>query len=129
MRRTLLIVLTIVTFYNVKAQKQELTQKISGESQVNIALEETKKIFTPPPAEMSSLKSGTTSGNFNVTYENFPADAKAAFQYAVSIWESVVTSPVQINIKAKWESLDVNILALGKPIFPMFTIRLHWRKN
>lgn len=115
MRRTLLIVLTIVTFYNAKAQKQLLTQKLSGESQVNIALEETRRVFTPPPVKFSKLKSGTTSGNFNVTYENFPEEAKSAFQYAISIWESIITSPVQINILAKWETLDANMLALGKP--------------
>lgn len=115
MRRTLLIVLTIVTFCNVKAQKQLLTQTTGGESQINIALDEVNKVFTPPPVGKKMLKSGSTAGNFMVSYENMPAQAKAAFQYAVSIWEGFVASPVPVKITVKWESLGKNMLAQSKP--------------
>lgn len=115
MRRTLLIVLTIVTFCNVKAQKQLLTQSTNGESQINIALDEIKNEFTPPPGSEKLLKSGSTAGNFIVTCENVPAQAKTAFQYAVSIWEGIVSSPVPIKITVKWEELGTNMLAQSKP--------------
>ncbi len=115
MRRTLLIVLTIVTFCNVKAQKQLLTQTIKGESQINIALDEVKNVFTPPPSNEKQLKSGSTAGNFIVTYENVPTQARAAFQYAVSIWQSFVSSPVSIKITVQWEAIRTNTLAESKP--------------
>ncbi|QGY44357.1 T9SS type A sorting domain-containing protein [Maribellus comscasis] len=115
MRRTLLIVLTIVTFCNVKAQKQLLTQTIKGESQINIALDEVKNEFSPPPTDERQLKSGSDAGNFLVTYENVPTQAKAAFQYAVSIWEGFVSSPVPLRITVKWEELGTNMLAQSRP--------------
>jgi hypothetical protein len=114
MRRTLFFFLIIVTFYNVRAQKQVLIDNVGGESQINIAIDEVNKVFTPPANEVDILKSGTT-GSFNVVYENFPDDAKAAFQYAIRIWEGVITSPVKINVLARWESSNTNMLAYSKP--------------
>ncbi len=114
MRRTLFFILIIVCFYNVKAQKQLLIDEVYGESQINIALNEVNKIYIPPKMDAILLKSAET-GCFNVTYENFPEDAKAAFQYALDIWESVISSPVKINVVAKWESMSSSILAYGKP--------------
>ncbi len=115
MRRTLVIVLTIVTFCNVRAQKQLLTQTIKGESQINIALDEVKNEFTPPPERDNLLKSGSSAGNFIVSYENVPAEAIAAFQYAISIWEGFISSPLPIKIKVKWEEHEKNMLAQSKP--------------
>ena len=115
MRRTLVIVLTIVTFCNVRAQKQLLTQTIKGESQINVALDEVKNEFTPPPEREKLLKSGSSAGNFIVSYENVPAEAIAAFQYAISIWEGFISSPLPIKIKVKWEEHEKNMLAQSKP--------------
>jgi hypothetical protein len=62
------------------------------------------------------LKSATEGkATINVNYVNFPDDAKNAFQYAVSIWEDLIYTPVTINIKASWESMNGNVLAIGKP--------------
>lgn len=54
----------------------------------------------------------TKSATFQVEYRNFPADnlAKAAVQYAVSIWESELISSVPVRIIAEWKPLDAGVL-------------------
>lgn len=52
----------------------------------------------------------TKSAAFEVTYINFPADAREAFQYAVEIWESELISAIPIRIRAEWVSLDPGVL-------------------
>ncbi len=114
MSRTLLIILGIFVLCSVKAQKQ-IPNNITSDGSVNIALDETNKMFIPPPIQ-NMLKSATDAkATIHVNYINFPEDARNAFQYAVSIWEDLLYSPVTINIEAKWESMDGNVLAIGKP--------------
>lgn len=60
-------------------------------------------------------KDGTArmkAARIEVQYINFPADniAKTAFQYAVDIWESELTSPVPIRIMAEWKPLESGVL-------------------
>lgn len=54
----------------------------------------------------------TKSAIFEVEYINFPSDnlAKTAFQYAVEIWESELTSTIPIKIRAEWISLESGVL-------------------
>ena len=86
------------------------------DSHINIATEVVKKAFIPPPSNFNRLKSASTdNANFEVTYINFPEDAKRAFEYAVSIWESLLSSPVTIKVQAVWEYMDGNVLAKGRP--------------
>lgn len=116
MKRTLISILCFVTIIHASGQ-QILTEEIAeAQTPVNIGLEEVNKVFTPPAVFSSTLKSGgTETGKISVTYVNFPEDVKATFEYAVSIWEKNIFSPVQINITANWESLPGNVLANGKP--------------
>jgi hypothetical protein len=52
------------------------------------------------------------SAVFEVEYINFPADnlARNAFQYAVDIWQSELTSSIPIIIRAEWKTLDAGVL-------------------
>ena len=52
------------------------------------------------------------ASTIEVEYINFPADglAKHAFQYAVAIWETELTSSVPIRIHADWRKLDTGVL-------------------
>lgn len=52
------------------------------------------------------------TANIEVEYINFPSDgvAKNAFQYAVAIWESELTSSVPIRIHADWRQLASGVL-------------------
>jgi hypothetical protein len=97
--------------------QQNLTEDFTeAQSPVNIGMDEVNKVFTPPAVISDNLKSGTTTtGNITVTYVNFPEEARVAFEYAVSIWERCIISPVTINIHANWETLSANMLGHGKP--------------
>ena len=78
----------------------------------------------PPPQHFSEL--GVQSATISVTYlpggstnvagtycYEWPNDAKAAFNYAASIWESLINSSVPININACWAELDPGVLGYG----------------
>ena len=68
------------------------------------ALPEDKFTFIPPPAYFDPLEINRAS-NITVNYNGFPANAEVAFEYAVAIWESTLTSSVPIVIDANWASL------------------------
>ena len=47
--------------------------------------------------------------------DSFPSDAQAAFQRAVDIWETHISSPVPIRLDARWEPLGGNTLGAAGP--------------
>lgn len=60
--------------------------------------------YAPPP--VNAMRAPATA-DIQVTYQgNFPAAALTAFEYAVSIWESQISSPVAIEVVATWEDLS-----------------------
>lgn len=77
--------------------------------------------FVPPPLEFL-LKSGSEKkSDIVVKYSLFPDNAKAAFEYAVGIWETIIESDVPINIEASWRTIydesnnKYNILGQAAP--------------
>lgn len=74
-----------------------------------------KEFIPPPPEFLTPLKSAGKKSEFIITYHNFPPDAKAAFEYAASIWESLLESPVPIYIEANWTSAEGNVLGSCGP--------------
>ena len=66
--------------------------------------------FTPPPTTFRS-----SVATIQVTYNNFPAAAEAAFQYAANIWAGQISSPVTIEVDATWADLGDNILGSAAP--------------
>jgi hypothetical protein len=67
--------------------------------------------FVPPPAEFEA--NGERAVIINVNYNGFTPDAQAAFQYAVDIWSSLLTSSVPIVIEATWEDIPGNTLGFA----------------
>jgi len=116
MKRTLISILCILAIISASGQ-QNLTEDITeAQTPVNIGLEEVNQVFTPPAVINQNLKSGDANrGDITVTYINFPEEAKIAFEYAVSIWEQSIYSPVPINVVANWENLSGSKLGHGKP--------------
>lgn len=61
------------------------------------------------------------TASFNIDYVNdceeevWPEEAKTAFEYAVSIWESHIESPIPIKIEATWAALGENVLGSASP--------------
>jgi len=114
MRRFLLIVLIIAGACNVRAQKSKPEKISSVNAPVNIALEGTQKSFISSPE--ISLKSGVElKSDFQVEFVDFPENAKAAFYYVLSVYESIITSSVPITVQANWEELSENVLAKSTP--------------
>lgn len=114
MKWTLLAVLIGIAVCNASGQKY-FGENITT-SPVNIPVDEVNKTFVAPPDKFIQLKSAQTNQtNIEVSYVNFPEDAKQAFEYAVSIWESLITSSVTINVKAEWKSINGGVLALSRP--------------
>ncbi|HEY9694128.1 MAG TPA: Calx-beta domain-containing protein [Oculatellaceae cyanobacterium] len=61
------------------------------------------------------ISANSTPATINVTYNGFTPQAQAAFEYAVDIWENVISSPVPIEINATWEPLDPGVLGQAGP--------------
>ena len=66
--------------------------------------------FTEIPAHEFILGSGRLSAtsNIEVTYIDFPEQAKTSFEYAVAIWEKYLISTQTIRIKAAWSKTITN---------------------
>ena len=74
----------------------------------------------PPP--VSFLRNNSATGRlaaptaqFIVTYTNFTAEARRAFQYAVDIWSTLIVSSVPIRIQANWISDKPGLLGSAGP--------------
>jgi hypothetical protein len=63
--------------------------------------------------QVTFLPAGTVDGIY--TCQDFPAQAQAAYQYAVSIWGSFLTSAVPIRISACWTSMGTSVLGSSGP--------------
>jgi hypothetical protein len=57
----------------------------------------------------------TATSSFIVSYNNFTPEAQKAFQYAVDIWASLISSPVPIRIKANWITQSPGVLGAAGP--------------
>jgi len=69
----------------------------------------------PPKAYLNRSRFRTEATQFVVEYVGFPPNAQAAFQRAVDIWSTLITSPVPIRIRATWEPLADNVLGGARP--------------
>ena len=62
----------------------------------------------PPPEFFANLpQTATIHVNYVGTWD---PNAKAAFDYAASIWASLITSSVPIEVEAEWKPLGTNVL-------------------
>lgn len=68
--------------------------------------------FTP---DQSTNARHAATAQFVVEYEGFTTEARLAFQYAVNIWATQISSPVPIRIRANWVSLEPGALGSAYP--------------
>ncbi|WP_143434903.1 T9SS type A sorting domain-containing protein [Hymenobacter roseosalivarius] len=69
--------------------------------------------YVAPPAQFLNRTAGRPTADrarIEVNYIDFPANARAAFQKAVDIWQSQLFSPVVIRVEARWEPLAEGVL-------------------
>ena len=68
------------------------------------------------PDQAQARGPANQTATLEVAYSGgFPDDAQAAFQRAVDIWETHISSPVTIRIQANWQSLEPNVLGGAGP--------------
>lgn len=66
----------------------------------------TDQNLTPGTAKLSTI---------NVAYNGFTPAAQSAFEYAVDLYESLIQSPVPINVNAYWKPLGPGIIGSCGP--------------
>ena len=80
--------------------------------------EDANTSVAPPPMRIpppNARRFRTVNPQFMVTYHGFTDEARAAFQFAVDIWASLIRSPVTIRIDATfedrggWEDGSINL--------------------
>ena len=98
-----LIIICLLTIGYVHGQTDRQIRKIQVPPTVCYASEKVERVYIPPPAEIL-LKSAKKS-DIIVTYSLFPADAKVAFEYAISIWEHIIESDIPIYMDANWRTI------------------------
>lgn len=111
MKTLILTAILLVGFTSYSQRKYDVF--VDTREQINIASNETVKQFVPRPA---TLKSNTEAvAKFNVTFINFPEQAKNAFLEAIAIYENLISSNVPVKIQASMEPITGQVLGKGKP--------------
>ena len=67
----------------------------------------------PPPADFLWQRANgvrAQTATITVNYSGFSPEAQTAFQFAVDIWTSKITSPVPIVVNANWTPLSPGVL-------------------
>lgn len=101
---------------SVTGQKLWQKQGYKLQNPICYASDKIEKAYVPPPAELLTvLKSIEKKSEITVSYSLFPTEAKKAFEYAVSIWERLIESPVPIYIQANWREKAQNVLGSCGP--------------
>ena len=112
--RIWLLLFTVIFINIVTAQNSIKRLETRVPPTVCYASGKVEKSFVPPPSNIN-LKSSEKKSEIIVDYSLFPQKAKDAFEYAVSIWESIIESDIPIYIHASWRSLDKNVLGSAGP--------------
>lgn len=107
------LILTVIRFVN--AQNENKIRSLKVPHPICYASERVEKSFIPPPPEFLLKSNGEKKSDIIVSYSLFPADAKDAFEYAVSIWEYILESEIPIYVEARWRTMDNNILGSAGP--------------
>jgi len=117
MRGILVFALFMVSVYAGYGQNSWKKEGIKLPHPICYASDEIHSSYLEPPLEYyERLKSASTKkSTIEVTYTGFTFEAQKAFAYAVSIWESLIYSPVPIRVKANWQSLSQGVLASCGP--------------
>ena len=98
-----LLLTTFFTFLFTTSQAQFTQQPITLR-----ALDQDMNSFVTPPDGF--VQGGDRDVVISVTYNGFSSEAQAAFQYAVDIWASTLTSTVPIIVDATWTNLGTGVL-------------------
>jgi hypothetical protein len=104
------LLLAVLIVMQVKAQsKRHFEMMKPGQPAVCYADPHDKNTYIASPLKFNAA-GRTKTATFEVTYVNFSSEAQSAFQAAVDIWSTLISSDVPIRITATWESLSAGVL-------------------
>lgn len=112
-----LITLSCITFcilQTVYSQNRITKLKANVAPPVCYASGKVEKSYTPPPPN-ALLKSAAEKADIVVNYSLFPENAKAAFEFAINIWENIIQSDIPIYMQADWRTMDNSVLGSAGP--------------
>ena len=110
---TRLIVTAIISFIFLPLLHAQTQRSVNQPIAKIKGINEDKLIRIKPP--QAFYEKSAKSTNFEVTYHGFTTNAKNAFQQAVDIWASMITSNQTIKIDAYWQALGENVLGSAGP--------------
>jgi hypothetical protein len=113
MKHLLLLIATLFSIFSVQAQ---LVCGLQGYDHTGCehgiqGIEEDQFTYVAPPADFEF--GAERAVVINVIYNNFPTNAQAAFQFAVDVWASTLTSAVPITVVANWSSIGGSTLGFA----------------
>lgn len=95
------IILFLFLFINItRAQELIYNKSVTG---VCYAGNKTTRIFVPPPQKFIKNDRSKGGGSITVYYTGFTSQAIKAFDYAISILESILPADAKITVMAVWE--------------------------
>ncbi len=107
--KKLVLIFTGILFISsiTRLRAQEL---ISNSSMTGVCYAGTKinRIYIPPPKEFKEKSRAKGGGSITVFYTGFPADAKAAVEYAKTILEAMLPSDAKLTIDASWTKISTS---------------------
>ncbi len=122
MKNSLLLLAFTIAWAGVFAQRNSslpMEWKKPTRPVVCYAAQGDANTYIAPPKEFLEWRNNpsarTKTADIQVTYENFTPEAQQAFQAAVDIWETLISSPVPIRIYARWVNLATNVLGSATP--------------
>ncbi|TYZ12566.1 T9SS type A sorting domain-containing protein [Hymenobacter lutimineralis] len=116
-KRVLLALLGLATAQLGNAQDLKQSSVPGGTTVCFASTENAYTRIAPPESFLRAqrLKGRSINAPITVTYTGFTPAAKAAFQYAVDIWASLLKTDVPIYIEATWEPLKPGVLGSAGP--------------
>jgi hypothetical protein len=66
----------------------------------------TNRIYIPPPGKFLNNREGKGTGSITVYYSGFNAESLAAFEFAVSILESILPDDTKTTVLAYWQQIE-----------------------
>ncbi|MFZ6000215.1 MAG: hypothetical protein ACOYW3_06865, partial [Bacteroidota bacterium] len=104
------IALLVFMAVHVTAQPVEQRSKSFSPTVCYLTTANAHTLVDAPATYKNRGAARTQTANIEVTYQGFSPEAQAAFQAAVEIWETLLTSDVTIHILARWAPLGTNVL-------------------
>lgn len=117
MKQFLLLSIILGFTLNTNAQKKWRKEGVKFPPPICYGTDISHRSFVGAPDEfLKHLKSTQQKkSTINVSYIEFDEEPKAAFDYAVEIWEHLIASPVPINLVARWIGLEEGVLGSCGP--------------